>query len=363
MLEHHIEQAGLGPIARKLSRGLRLDRQDGLTLFACEDIAALGALAHARRLALHGPKTFFVTNRHVNYTNVCVNSCAFCAYQCEAGSDRAFTLGAADVLAKLHALPRPPRELHVVGGCHPELRLSYFEDMLSQVRAQFPGTTLKCFTAVEIAHFARLEDLGTAEVLTRLKQAGLAMLPGGGAEIFEPEVRRRICPNKITGREWLRIHGEAHGLGLPTNCTMLFGHLETREHRVDHMLDLREQQDRSGGFQCFIPLPFLPENNALRIKRPLDGLEELRTIAVSRLMLDNIPHIKAYWVMLTTKQAQLALHFGADDFDGTVVEEKIGHTAGATSEQGLTLREIEDMILGCGLAPVERDAFFREVAA
>ena len=254
-----------------------------------------------------------------------------------------------------------PREVHIVGGCHPDLPLSFYLDMLSAVRAALPEAGLKCFTAVEIEHFAALSGLSTREVLSALKAAGLDMLPGGGAEIFAPEVRRRICPKKISGERWLAIHGQAHELGLSTNCSLLFGHLESEEDRVDHLLLLREQQDSSGGFNCLIPLPFQTENSLLKVPAAVTGVDILRTIAVARLLLDNIAHIKAYWVMLTVKLAQAALYYGADDFDGTVVEEKIGHMAGADSEQGLTRAELEAMIRGCGFTPVERDALFRPV--
>jgi aminodeoxyfutalosine synthase len=358
---------GLGEIARKVQAGERLSLAEGRALFDCPDVTAVGALAHLRRTALHGDRTFYVVNRHINYTNVCVNACAFCAYQREKGQEGGFELSVADAVERLLAAPLPPREVHIVGGCHPDLRLSFFVDLLSTVQKTLPDAALKCFTAVEIAHFARLEGISTIEVLKTLKDAGLAMLPGGGAEIFAPEVRRRICPRKSSAEEWLRIHGEAHGLGLATNCTMLFGHLESIDDRLDHLDRLRRQQDlsrRNGsdGFTCFIPLPFQTENNAITVERPLTGLDELRTIAVSRLMLDNIPHLKAYWVMLTVKQAQAALFFGADDLDGTVVEEKIGHMAGASSEQGLTKAQLQAMIRGMGLTPVERDARFNPIS-
>jgi aminodeoxyfutalosine synthase len=360
------EPLGLGSVARKVLAGERLSLADGRALFDCPDPAAVGALAHLRRTALHGSRTFYVVNRHINYTNVCVNGCAFCAYQREKGQEGGFELSVKDAVQRLLAAPLPPREVHIVGGCHPDLRLSFFVDLLESVQKALPEATLKCFTAVEIAHFAKLEGISTHDVLSTLKGAGLAMLPGGGAEIFAPEVRKRICPKKSDAEEWLRIHGEAHELGLATNCTMLFGHLEGIDDRLDHLDRLRRQQDLSlqrggNGFTCFIPLPFQTENNAIRIERPLTGLDELRTIAVSRLMLDNIPHLKAYWVMLTVKQAQAALFFGADDLDGTVVEEKIGHMAGATSEQGLTKAELTAMIQGMGLTPVERDARFNPV--
>lgn len=367
MLDHkRFAQLGMDDIARKVEAGERLSLDDGRRLFLCPDVTAVGALAHHRRTQLHGDKAFYVVNRHINYTNVCVNGCAFCAYQREKGQEGGFELSIAQAVERLQNAPLPPREVHIVGGCHPDLRLDFFVELLQTVQAALPECALKCFTAVEIAHFATLEGISTREVLVRLKAAGLAMLPGGGAEIFEPDVRRRICPKKSTAEEWLRIHGEAHELGLTTNCTMLFGHQESIDDRLDHLDRLRRQQDESlakggTGFTCFIPLPFQTENSAIKVERPLTGVDELRTIAISRLMLDNIPHIKAYWVMLTVKQAQAALFFGADDLDGTVVEEKIGHMAGATSEQGLAKSQLEAMIRGMGLTPVERDARFNQV--
>ncbi|WP_285905592.1 aminofutalosine synthase MqnE [Pseudodesulfovibrio pelocollis] len=355
------ENMGLADIRAKVENGERLSHDDGMRLFDCPEPLAVGALAQRVRTRLHGDKAFYVINRHINYTNICVNGCTFCAYQREDGQPGGFVLSPDEVLARIDAAPLPPREIHIVGGCHPTLGLDYFETLLHTVHQRLPEAVLKCFTAVEIAHFARLENTTTRQVLERLKAAGLGMLPGGGAEIFAPAVRQRICPRKSTAEEWLAVHEEAHALGIKTNCTMLFGHVESRADRIDHLIRLRESQDRSQGYTCFIPLPFLTENSQLAINNPLTGLEELRTIAVSRLMLDNIPHIKAYWVMLGVKQAQAALKFGADDFDGTVVEEKIGHEAGATSEQGLTRAELEAMIQGCGCTPTERDAHFNEI--
>lgn len=358
----YFENMGLGNVRDKVMAGERLSIEDGLHLFECDEPLAVGALAHHARTRLNGDKAFYVVNQHVNYTNVCVNGCTFCAYQRDAESrEGAFVLGRDDVLAKIEATGVQPREIHIVGGCHPTLPLSFFEDVLSALRERLPDTVFKCFTAVEIAHFAALENIDTSEVLVRLKAAGLNMLPGGGAEIFAPEIREQICPRKSDADEWLRIHGEAHELGIKTNCTMLFGHLESRKHRLDHLDRLRTQQDQSGGFTCFIPLPFLTENSRLTVENPLTGLEQLRTIAISRLMLDNIAHIKAYWVMLGVKTAQAALKFGADDFDGTVVEEKIGHEAGADSAQAMTRSELEGMIKGCGFTPVERDSYFNEL--
>lgn len=362
---------GLGPIYDKVLAAQRLSPEDGLALLACADITAVGALAHHVRTRLHGDTTSYVVNRHVNYTNVCVNRCIFCAFRRDdAGQVGAFTLSHDDILARIRGESNAPLkmdELHIVGGCHPDLPLAWFETLLSNVCALYPDLQIKAFTAVEIAHFAELEHCSTLEVLTRLKAAGLKMMPGGGAEIFDPILRQRICPEKADAETWLRISGEAHALGICTNATMLYGHLESHAQRIDHLCRLREQQDKSGGYTCFIPLPYLTENNTLHLPPeelgPQRGLDQLRTVAVSRLMLDNIPHIKAYWVMMGTKLAQTALYFGANDLDGTIVEEKIGHMAGADSAQAMTIGELESMICQSGFTPVRRNATFQVLAS
>jgi aminodeoxyfutalosine synthase len=367
----YYDKLGLSSIYDKVLTNRRLSFDDGLALFACPDVTALGALAMHARSRLHKDAVFYVLNRQINYTNVCVNDCVFCAFRRDRASDRgAFALDREEILSRLRAADQSPLrldEMHFVGGCHPDLPLSWFEDVLRAVRACNPRLPVKAFTPVEIAHFANLEGTSTLEVLTRLKAAGLVMMPGGGAEIFDETLRRRICPRKADAATWLRISSEAHSLGIKTNCTMLFGHLETFAHRVDHLCRLREQQDKSGGFTCFIPLPFLTENSALKLPGeklgPQRGLDQLRTVAVSRLMLDNIPHIKAYWIMLGPKIAQTALWFGADDLDGTIVEEHIGHMAGADSSQGLTVTELEEMIRESGFRPVRRNAVFESPAA
>lgn len=364
------ESLGLGSVYRKVLAGERLSASDGEALFQCPDIVAVGALASHARARLHGSKTTYVVNRQVNYTNVCVNGCAFCAFRRDDDSQPgAFTLSHDDIMARIdasYALGAGLDELHMVGGCHPSLPLEWFEQLLARVTRKYPSLPIKAFTPVEIAHFARMAGISTLETLRRLQRAGLRMMPGGGAEIFDPSLRARLCPHKADAETWLRISGEAHSLGIKTNCTMLFGHVEEARHRVDHLLRLREQQDKSGGFTCFIPLPFLKRNSRLQLPPermgPGDGLEQLRTIAVSRLLLDNIPHIKAYWIMLGVKLAQTALHFGADDLDGTIVEERIGHMAGATSSQGLTLRQLEIMIRDSGFVPERRNAVFEEAA-
>lgn len=362
----HYAALGLGAVRDKVLDGARLDAADGLALLACPDITAVGALADHVRRRMHGDAVSYVVNRQINHTNVCVNGCVFCAFRRDtAGEPGAFVLERKDVLRRLreaHAGLTRLDEVHIVGGCHPTRRLSWFLDLIAAIRAEWPDLPVKGFTCVEIDHLARLEGISTVETLKRLKEAGLVMMAGGGAEIFDEKLRAEICPHKADSATWLRVAGEAHALGLKTNCTMLFGHLETMEHRVDHLCRLREQQDRSGGFVCFIPLPFLTENSRLSLPEdrvgPQCGLDRLRTVAVSRLMLDNIPHIKAYWVMLGEKMAQAALHFGADDLDGTIVEERIGHMAGAASAQGMTIDELERMIRESGFRPVRRNALF-----
>lgn len=361
---------GLASIREKVLAGKRLSPEDGLRLFTCPDITAVGALAHHIRTRLHGHTTYYVVNRHINYTNICVNGCVFCAFRRDRGQPGAFMLSKEDILAKVKGAAEASLrldELHIVGGCHPDIPLAWFEDVLRAVGDLCPGIMIKAFTAVEIAHFSQLEGISTRNVLTRLQQAGLVMMPGGGAEIFETSVRQRLCPHKADAETWLRICGEAHSLGILTNATMLYGHLETPAHRIDHLCRLREQQDRSGGFTCFIALPFQTENSVLKLPPeacgPQRALDQWRTIAVSRLMLDNIPHIKAYWVMMGAKLAQTALWYGANDLDGTIVEEHIGHMAGAASAQALTIPELEHMIRASGFIPVRRNATFGEVEA
>ncbi|SHN68680.1 aminofutalosine synthase MqnE [Desulfovibrio litoralis] len=372
---------GLSDIYEKVQNGERLSYEDGMRLFECKNPLAVGALAFSMRLRLHGKNTYFVRNRHINYSNICLINCLFCAFRRKENEEGAFTQTHETILEKVCADDGIPfAEVHVVGGCHPTLRLSWFEELFKKILIARPKAVIKAFTAMEIAYFAKQEKCSVLEVLERLKLSGLSMLTGGGAEIFEPVLRKYLCPNKISADEYLSIHGTAHSLGLKSNCSMLFGHIENFAQRVDHLCRLREQQDKSGGFVCFIPLPYLPQNNELsgeyqeklakifdnaQFKNNSDvhmGLERLRTIAIARLMLDNIPHIKAYWVMLGVKTAQAALAFGADDLDGTIVEEHIGHMAGANSSQALTRTELEQMIKDSGLTPVSRDPLFRKTA-
>ncbi|MCE5336215.1 MAG: aminofutalosine synthase MqnE [Desulfobacteraceae bacterium] len=357
----YFERLGLDDIRDKVVSGKRLAIEDGERLFACRDINAVGILANHVRRKLHGNAAYYIVNRHINYSNICVNGCRFCAFSRKKGDPLAFELSEEEILGRIRSQGDGLTEVHIVGGCHPDLRLAYFEDLLQKIRALAPKAFIKAFTAVEIAHFAKSEGMSTAEVLERLKAAGVQMLPGGGAEVFSSRIRERLCPEKLDARGWLDVVRQAHEIGIKTNATMLYGHIETVTERLEHMAALRDLQDGTGGFVCFIPLPFQPANTQLSHIPPTTGIDDLKTIAVSRLMLDNIPHVKAYWVMLSVKLAQTALMYGADDFDGTVVEEKIGHMAGADSQQGLTRAEIERIVRDANLEPIERDSLFRRV--
>lgn len=361
MREETIRRAGLYDIYEKIRAGERLSREDGLKLLSCRDLLALGWLARLVRERLHGRRVYYVINRHLNYTNVCENRCRFCAYWRAPGDPEGYVVSPEEAVKRLSEGP-PPREIHIVGGVNPELPYDYYLELLSALREAFPGAALKAFTCVEIDHLARISGKSVEEVLLDLKEAGLSCLPGGGAEVFSERVRERLFPRKIPAERWLEVARTAHRLGIPTNATMLYGHLETPEERVDHLLRLRELQDETGGFLCFVPLPFLPEKTPLRgeVSAPT-GFDDLRMVAVTRLVLDNIPHLKAYWVFLGVKLAQLALHFGADDLHGTVVEEKISEASGGREAEALSRAEIERLIREAGFEPVERDAFYRPV--
>jgi aminodeoxyfutalosine synthase len=357
----YYKNLGLEDICHKVAEGERLTISDGERLFACPDINAVGSLAHHVRTRLHGNSAYYVVNRHINYSNICVNGCRFCAFSRKKGDPLSFELSEDEILDKIRASGNGLTEAHIVGGCHPDLALAFFEDLVRKIRGTKPDVFIKAFTAVEIAHFAKNEGTSVKDVLARLKSAGVQMLPGGGAEVFSARVRELLCPEKLDGEGWLDVMRQAHEIGIKTNATMLYGHIETVRERLDHMAALRELQDRTGGFVCFIPLTFQPANTVLSHLPPATGVDDLKTIAVSRLMLDNIEHIKAYWVMLSVKLAQVALCYGADDFDGTVVEEKIGHMAGAESQQGMTRRQIETNIRDAGFEPAARDGLFRKV--
>ena len=355
----------LRPLAAKGRDGGRLDAADALLCLTTPDVLHLGRLADAVRRRLHGDVAYYNVNRHINPTNICVYTynCKFCSFAALPGEDHAWEMTHDEVYE--HAARQGGNqvtEFHIVGGLHPELSLEWYCEMLRGLRQRFPQAHLKAFTAIEVGWFAKHEKLAIAEVLVRLRDAGLGSLPGGGAEIFHPEVRQVICDGKLDADEWLEVHRVAHRMGIKSNCTMLYGHVERPEHKVDHLLRLRELQDETGGFNAFIPLAYHPENNYLGLKYHTTGLDDLRHLAASRLVLDNIAHVKAYWVMITPKLAQVALSFGADDLDGTVVEETIYHMAGAATPQSLPRAELERVVRAAGFIPVERDTLYNPIA-
>ncbi len=358
-----IKDASLNRMAEKVLAGERLNFEDGLALYDSADLLAVGWLANHVREQRHGDVTYFNVNRHINPTNVCVASCRLCAFGRKPDSPGAYTMALEDVFrTAAQGWSEAVTEFHVVGGLHPDLPFDYFCDLIRGLRERFPTVHLKGFTAVEVAYLARIAKLSVRDTLIRFQQAGLGSLPGGGAEIFAPRVRRVICDHKIGAHAWLKVHRIAHELGLNSNATMLYGHIESAEDRVDHLLQLRKLQDEAPGFMTFIPLAFHPDNTALAHLPKPTGFMDLKNIAVSRLLLDNFPHIKAYWIMLTPSMAQVAQRFGANDIDGTVVEEKIYHDAGATTSQSLTRPQLMRLVREAGREPVERDTLYRRVA-
>ncbi|WP_373501395.1 aminofutalosine synthase MqnE [Desulfococcus sp.] len=354
----------LAPILEKVEAGRRLDFEDGMALYHSHDLIGVGRLADRVRRGRHGRTAYYVYNQHINYTNVCRNRCRFCAFARDKAETGAYTYTLDDVRERLFSrIHEPIREVHMVGGVNPSLPFSYYIDLLKTVREIRPHAVIKAFTAVEIDHLAGISGLGLDAVLAALKAAGLGMIPGGGAEVLNDRVWSTLFPKKINSERWLAVMGAVHRAGLTANATLLYGHIETLEERVRHFIRLRELQDRTGGFSAFIPLAFHAENTQLSDLPPTTGFDDLKTVAVARLMLDNFDHIKAYWVMIGEKLAQVALSFGADDLDGTIVEEKITHMAGATSPKGLAREEMARLIACAGFTPVERDSFYRPVAA
>ena len=357
-----IEDPRLKPILEKVAAGARLSYEDGVALYRTSDILALGYMANLVRERLHGSTTYFNVNRHINPTDVCVASCRLCAFGKKAKDPKAYTMSLDQVWHVAgEGWTEAVTEFHIVGGLHPELTLDWYCEMLRGLKERFPQVHLKAFTMVEIGYLAQRTRISVREVLERLRDAGMDSLPGGGAEIFCDRVRRIICDHKITGEEWLETARTAHRLGLHSNCTMLYGHIETEEDRADHLVKLRALQDETQGFVTFIPLAFHPDNTPLGHIPKTTGFLDIESIAVARLMLDNIPHIKAYWIMMTPAIAQIALRFGADDIDGTVVEEKIYHDAGATTSQSLRRGDLLRLIRKAGREPVERDTLYRPV--
>jgi aminodeoxyfutalosine synthase len=349
-------------IAKKVFAGERLGFEDGVLLFNTHDLLGLGQLADYVRRKLHGNKGYYVYNQHLNYTNVCINHCRFCAYSREANEQGAFTLSIETVKEKLTSqIDEPIQEVHIVGGLNDSLPFSYYLDLLKAVREVRPQATIKAFTAVEIDYISKISNLSLDDTIVRLKEAGLSMIPGGGLEVTSDRVREKLYPKKIGYQRWLEVTKAVHLAGLTSNATLLYGHIETIEERVEHLIQLRSLQDETKGFSAFIPLAFHPENTEESHLSGTTAFDDLKTIAAARLMLDNFDHIKAYWVMIGEKLAQVALSFGADDLDGTIIEEKISHMAGATSAKGLTRRRMRHLISAAGFTPVERDSFYRPV--
>ncbi|HEX6217265.1 MAG TPA: aminofutalosine synthase MqnE [Vicinamibacterales bacterium] len=362
-MHQRLATAGLAEIADKVDAKERLSFEDGVRLFESQDLLALGWIANRERERRHGARTYFNHNLRLEATNVCEASCLFCSFaRLQEGMPGAHTMSVEQIIGKLRQRgDQPVTEVHIVNGLHPGLPFSYYTDLLSGLKKVRPGIHLKCFTAVEIAFFADHYGKTDTQVLEELKAAGLDSLPGGGAEIFAPRVRQKICHDKCDGPRYLSIHRIAHGLGMRTNVTMLYGHIETLEERVDHLLQTRALQDETGGLQAFIPLAFHPDNNQMRKLPPPSASETLKVHAVARLMLDNVDHIKAYWISCGVEVAQTALWFGADDLDGTVQEETIYHMAGSSTPTALSTDDIEKLIWDAGREPVERDTLYNVV--
>jgi aminodeoxyfutalosine synthase len=364
-----VRDARLRPIADKVASGVRLTPEEAVQLYQTSDLLGLGWLADQANRRVNGDRVFFSANQHINPTNVCVlrKTCVFCSFARLPKEEGAYTRTLEEVFEEAEqARGAPTREFHIVGGLHPKLRLAYYTDLIRGLKARHPQVHIKALTAVEIAHLARVERVSVREVLLALQEAGLDTLPGGGAEVFSTAVRATIAERKLTGQEWLAVHREAHGLGIRTNCTMLYGHVETARDRVDHLAMLRDLQDETGGFLTYIPLAYHPDHNELgeelgRTGSATTGYEDLRNIAVARLFLDNIPHVKTHWPMVTPFLSQIALAFGCDDVEGTVVYERIYHDAGATTDMHLPYAALVELIRGARRRPVERDSLYREV--
>ncbi len=362
MAELTLTDKRLKPIAQKVLAGERLSPEDGVALYRSPDLLGVGWLANHVREKRHGNITYYNVNRHINPTNVCVAHCKLCAFGRDPNAPGAYTYALEEIYRRAEQGVREgATEFHIVGGLHPDLPFDYFLELIRGLKKRCPGVHLKAFTMVEVHYFARIAKLSIEETLRKMKEAGVDSCPGGGAEIFHPRVRRIICDHKVSGQMWLSTARKAHQAGLHSNATMLYGHVETEEERVDHLIQLRELQDQTRGFVAFIPLAFHPDNTALSHIPKTTGYLDLRNIAVSRLLLDNFDHIKAYWIMLTPSIAQIAQRFGANDLDGTVVEEKIYHDAGAKTSEFTPRAELERLIRAAGREPVERDTLYNRV--
>lgn len=362
-----ITDRSLGPIADKIERGERLAPEDGIALFESPDIVGIGVMANAVNRAKHGDRVVFAANQHINPTNVCIlrKTCVFCSYARLPKEEGAYRYTLEQILEEAATSNSTlTREFHIVGGLDMKAGLTYYTAMFRVLKERFPHVHIKALTAVEVAHIARIEKMSVRETLVALREAGLDTMPGGGAEVFSPGVRATIADKKLAGEEWIRVHREAHGLGIRTNCTMLYGHVETFADRIAHLSMLRDLQDDTGGFLAYIPLAYHPDNNELghalhREGTATSAFDDLKNLAVGRLYLDNIDHVKTHWVMVTPFISQTSLHFGVNDMEGTMVREKIYHEAGAHTAQAMTLDAILRLIRGAGKIPAERDSFYR----
>ncbi|RKY28761.1 MAG: aminofutalosine synthase MqnE [Planctomycetota bacterium] len=349
----------LRSIREKVESGERLSASDGVALFKSNDVLETGRLANIVRERKNGNRAYYIINYHINYANICVNRCRFCAFSRSAGEDGAYEMDMEEILRRADEAARMgATEIHIVGGLHPALPFEFYTEMLREIRSRHPHIHLQAFTAVEIAHIAGVGGMPVGDALVELREAGLGSLPGGGAEVFAPRVRREICPEKLPGEKWLDVMRTAHRLNIRSNATMLYGHVETPEEKIEHLIKLRELQDETGGFMSFIPLAFHPRNTGISRRFGTTGIEDLKHLAIARLMLDNFDHIKAFWIMLGLKLSQVSLSFGVDDIDGTVVEEKITHMAGAETPRGVSVEELRGLIREAGRTPVRRDTLY-----
>lgn len=361
IIEPQIERSGFSEIYEKILNGQRLSKEDGLTLFNSNDINSIGYLANLVRERLHGDVTYFVKNQNINYTNVCVLNCSFCGFKRKPGQEGAWTFSVDEIVEKVVTEAKHGvNEIHIVGGLHPSMPYEYYLSMMSEIKRAAPQVYIKAFTMIEVDHFAKKFGKSHKEILSDFKEAGLDCMPGGGAEIFAPRVRKKLCPEKETGAEWIAIARTAHELGIKTNCTMLYGHIENYEDRVDHMLDLRNLQDETNGFFAFIPLAYQPNTPGFSGDWT-SGIDNLKTLAIGRLLLDNIPHIKCFWIMHSTQVAQISLFYGVNDIDGTVTNYTITKAAGAQDKTSLTQQQMVKLIKDSGRTPIERDTFYNTI--
>lgn len=347
-------------IKEKVYNNIRLTPEDALFLFKSPDLISIGELADFKNFQINGNRVYFIVNIHINYTNICINRCAFCAFYRKGKEADAYAMNIREIIEYIKANYRTNnfKEAHIVGGLHPSIPYSFYPDMLREIKNEFPSLRIQAFTAVEIDYLSNISGRPEKEVLLDLKQAGLDSLPGGGAEIFNPAVRKKLCPQKISGERWLHIHKTAHSLGIPSNASMLYGVKESYEDRVAHLDSIRLAQDESGGFKSFIPFAFQPKNTAVKNSGLTSGYDDLKMLAVARLFLDNFKHIKTFFVNLGVNLAQVSLSFGADDFDGTLTEEKISHDAGSTNPAGLSVKNVKKIIEETGKLPTERDTLY-----